>query len=59
MDLYGMMAREFSAAKLLWTVIVLLQVVLLSCSLAASSAAGTRLLVLGGASWSFPLLPRC
>lgn len=55
MDLYGMMAREFSAAKLLWTVIVLLQVVLLSCSLAASSASGTRLLVLGGAVLVIPI----
>lgn len=55
MDLNAAMSREFSAAKLLWGVIVILQFVLLACSIAAASVTGNRLLLLGGALLIVPV----
>jgi len=55
MDLSTRMSREFSAAKLVWGLIVFLQIVLLACSMAATWATGATLMFLGGAVLVIPV----
>lgn len=57
MNMHGAMAKEFSAAKLYWAVIIILQVVLMACScLSTSMDSGPKLVVLGGVMLAIPVL---
>ena len=55
MDLNASMSREFSAAKLTWSLIVILQIALLACSITAVWATGTPLLLLGSGVLVIPI----